>query len=159
MEYLCCEDCMMLQWGEMKTPDQDSVPFIVDKSMWRICAINSLAWYLIGGGPDSQKATNQEKSFILPNRAALKIFFIMFYHFSFSIIVQCITFCYSIVGQWCNYQADIKTTSFSLLRNNGNTERYFCGSFMMWTRLHYDEQEVRIPEPCRNSRWLATIWF
>ena len=60
----------MLQWGEMKTPDQDSAPFIVYKSIWRICAINSLAWYLIGGGPDSQKATNQEKSFIFNNSVA-----------------------------------------------------------------------------------------
>ena len=29
MEYLSCEDCMMLQWGELKTFDQDSVLFIV----------------------------------------------------------------------------------------------------------------------------------
>ena len=68
----------------MKTPDQDSVPFIVDKSMWRICAINSLAWYLIGGGPDSQKATNQEKSFIFPNRAPEGIFYNVLSFFFFN---------------------------------------------------------------------------
>ena len=72
MEYLSCEDCMMLQWGELKTLDQDTLPFIVDKNKWKICVVNSFAWYMIAGGPDSQKRTNQDQNYLFPNRAVLK---------------------------------------------------------------------------------------
>ena len=43
MEYLSCEDCMMLQWGELKKKNQERLPFIVDKNKLKICVANVFA--------------------------------------------------------------------------------------------------------------------
>ena len=72
MCYFPAEECLAMNWGELKTLEQDLVPIIVDVEKWRICPINSFAWYRIGGGADKQQAPGQKGSYIFPARSNLK---------------------------------------------------------------------------------------